>query len=111
MYFYFNFSCITNIAYISGFVKFLEGYYIIVITQRTKVAVIGPHVIYKVMNTAMIPIPNDIVKYTHPEESRFVFSKLYKSANYAPLLLMESSPGQVELSSIKLVFTSSPLSM
>jgi hypothetical protein len=55
-------------------VKFLEGYYIIVITQRTKVAVIGPHVIYKVMNTAMIPIPkpNDIVKYTHPEESRFV---------------------------------------
>jgi hypothetical protein len=56
-------------------VKFLEGYYIIVITQRTKVAVIGPHVIYKVMNTAMIPIPNDIVKYTHPEESRFVFSK------------------------------------
>jgi hypothetical protein len=63
------------------------------------------------MNTAMIPIPNDIVKYTHPEESRFVFSKLYKSANYAPLLLMESSPGQVELSSIKLVFTPSPLSM
>lgn len=57
---------------LTGFVKFLEGYYIIVITQRAKVGVIGPHVIYKIMNTAVIPIPNDTVKYTHPDESRFV---------------------------------------
>ncbi|XP_071138018.1 polyphosphoinositide phosphatase-like isoform X1 [Mytilus edulis] len=64
---------------IVGFVKFLEGYYIIVITQRAKVAVIGPHVIYKVMNTAMIPIPNDTVKYTHPDESRY--KKLFESVD------------------------------
>lgn len=33
---------------IVGFVRFLEGYYIILVTKRRKVAVIGLHTIYKV---------------------------------------------------------------
>lgn len=32
---------------IVGFVRFLEGYYIILVTKRRKVAVIGLHTIYK----------------------------------------------------------------
>ena len=33
---------------IVGFIRFLEGYYIILVTKRRKVAVIGLHTIYKV---------------------------------------------------------------
>ena len=62
-----------NISYsfYSGFIKFLEGYYILLITKRRKVGLIGPHVIYKIEDTSMIYIPNDSVRYTHPEEQRF----------------------------------------
>lgn len=48
----------------------MEGYYIILITKRRKVAVIGTHVIYKIEDTSMIYIPNDSVRYTHPDESK-----------------------------------------
>ena len=41
-----------------GFVRFLEGYYIILITKRRKVGVIGHHTIYKIEDTAMIYIPS-----------------------------------------------------
>ena len=53
-----------------GFVRFLEGYYVILITKRRRVALIGPHTVYKVEDTAMVYIPNDTVKYTHPDEQR-----------------------------------------
>ena len=33
-----------------GFVKFTQGYYIVFITRRRKVAQIGGHIIYKVLN-------------------------------------------------------------
>lgn len=33
---------------IVGFVRFLEGYYIILVTKRRKVAILGLHTIYKV---------------------------------------------------------------
>ena len=35
---------------IVGFVRFLEGYYIVLVTKRRKVAMIGLHTIYKVMD-------------------------------------------------------------
>ena len=44
---------------LAGFVRFLEGYYIILITKRRKVGVIGHHTIFKIEDTAMIYIPND----------------------------------------------------
>ena len=47
---------------IIGFVRFLEGYYIYLITKRLKVAMVGNHSIYKIEDTAMIYIPNDEVK-------------------------------------------------
>lgn len=55
-----------------GFVRFLEGYYIVLITKRRKMADIGGHAIYKIEDTNMIYIPNDSVRITHPDEARYV---------------------------------------
>lgn len=55
---------------LTGFVRFLEGYYIVLITKRRKVADIGGHSIYKIEDTSMIYIPNDSVRVTHPDEGR-----------------------------------------
>lgn len=60
---------ITNI---SGFIRFLEGYYIILVTKRRKVAVIGSHTIYKIEDTTTIYIPSDISKPSHPDEQRYL---------------------------------------
>ena len=55
---------------LTGFVKFLEGYYIVLITKRRRVALIGSHTIYKIEDTSLVYIPNDTVRYTHPDEPR-----------------------------------------
>lgn len=47
----------------------MEGYYLILVTQRVKVAKIGSHVIYRVQGTNMIYIPGNSA--THPDESRY----------------------------------------
>uniref|UniRef100_A0A3Q0RDM9 FIG4 phosphoinositide 5-phosphatase n=1 Tax=Amphilophus citrinellus TaxID=61819 RepID=A0A3Q0RDM9_AMPCI len=56
---------------IVGFVRFLEGYYIVLITKPRKMADIGGHSIYKIEDTTMIYIPNDSVRVTHPDEARY----------------------------------------
>ena len=53
-----------------GFIKFLEGYHMIVITRRSQVARIGYHRIYKIDETDMISITNEDIKKVHPDESR-----------------------------------------
>ncbi|KAK9307836.1 hypothetical protein QLX08_001916 [Tetragonisca angustula] len=67
-----------------GFVRFLEGYYIILVTKRRKVAVIGHHTIYKIEDTSMIYIPNDTIRVFHPEEQRYVkmFQSIDLSSNF-----------------------------
>ncbi|XP_078001489.1 polyphosphoinositide phosphatase-like [Glandiceps talaboti] len=69
---------------IVGFVRFLEGYYIILITKRRRNAVIGGHNIYKVEDTSMIYIPNDTVRQAHSDESRYVkvFQSVDLSSNF-----------------------------
>uniref|UniRef100_A0AAR2IW76 SAC domain-containing protein n=1 Tax=Pygocentrus nattereri TaxID=42514 RepID=A0AAR2IW76_PYGNA len=69
---------------IVGFVRFLEGYYIILITKRRKVADIGGHSIYKIEDTNMIYIPNDSVRVTHPDEARYLrmFQNVDLSSNF-----------------------------
>ncbi|ESO98034.1 hypothetical protein LOTGIDRAFT_143268 [Lottia gigantea] len=57
---------------IFGFVRFLEGYYVVLITKRSCKQLIGPHAIYKIEDTSMVYIPNDAVRYFHPLESRYV---------------------------------------
>ncbi|XP_076628632.1 polyphosphoinositide phosphatase FIG4 isoform X3 [Colletes latitarsis] len=69
---------------IVGFVRFLEGYYIILVTKRCRVAVVGHHTIYKVLDTSMIYIPNDTVRVFHPDEQRYVkmFQSIDLSSNF-----------------------------
>ncbi|CAF1057416.1 unnamed protein product [Adineta steineri] len=57
---------------IIGFIKFLEGYYMIVITRRSQVARIGYHRIYKIDETSMLSITNEDIKKTHPDESKYL---------------------------------------
>ncbi|XP_046286021.1 polyphosphoinositide phosphatase isoform X4 [Marmota monax] len=67
-----------------GFVRFLEGYYIVLITKRRKMADIGGHAIYKIEDTNMIYIPNDSVRITHPDEARYlrIFQNVDLSSNF-----------------------------
>lgn len=69
---------------IPGFIRFLEGYYIILVTKRRRVAVIGHHTIYKIEDTSMIYIPNDIIRLFHPDEQRYVkmFQSIDLSSNF-----------------------------
>ncbi|ELT99122.1 hypothetical protein CAPTEDRAFT_142019 [Capitella teleta] len=69
---------------IVGFVRFLEGFYILLITKRRKVAMIGPHTFYKIEDTKMMYIPNDTVRYTHPDEQKYVkmFQNIDLSSNF-----------------------------
>uniref|UniRef100_A0A9J7XA73 FIG4 phosphoinositide 5-phosphatase n=1 Tax=Cyprinus carpio carpio TaxID=630221 RepID=A0A9J7XA73_CYPCA len=69
---------------IVGFVRFLEGYYIVLITKRRRMADIGGHSIYKIEDTNMIYIPNDSVRVTHPDEARYVriFQNVDLSSNF-----------------------------
>lgn len=67
-----------------GFIRFLEGYYIILINKRRKVAVVGYHTIYKIQDTCMIYIPNDTVRILHQDEQRYVkmFQSIDLSSNF-----------------------------
>ncbi|XP_063610918.1 polyphosphoinositide phosphatase-like [Penaeus indicus] len=69
---------------IVGFVRFLEGYYIILVTKRRKVAVIGLHTIYKVVDTAMIYIPNESTRKNRDDEPKYVrlFQNIDLSSNF-----------------------------
>ncbi|XP_072911994.1 polyphosphoinositide phosphatase [Hemitrygon akajei] len=64
---------------IVGFVRFLEGYYIVLITKRRKVADIGGHSIYKIEDINSVYIPNDSVRIAHPDEAKYV--KIFQSVD------------------------------
>uniref|UniRef100_H2YYI3 SAC domain-containing protein n=1 Tax=Ciona savignyi TaxID=51511 RepID=H2YYI3_CIOSA len=77
----------------AGFIRFMEGYYLILITKRSKVAEIGGHSIYKIEDTTMINIPNSstVNMYSIPRylrsfqtvdlSSNFYFSYSYDLSN------------------------------
>ncbi|KAJ2949841.1 hypothetical protein O0L34_g11156 [Tuta absoluta] len=67
-----GFNKLVSAFGIVGFIRFLEGYYIILVTKRRKIAMIGLHSIYKIEDTSMIYIPNDTSKPQHPDEQRYV---------------------------------------
>lgn len=54
------------------------------VTKRRRIAVIGHHTIYKIEDTSMIYIPNDIVRVFHPDEQRYVkmFQSIDLSSNF-----------------------------
>jgi len=43
----------------------------VLITKRRRVAQIGGHTIYKIEDTTMVYIPNDLIRYVHPDEQRY----------------------------------------
>ncbi|KAI9193603.1 Sac phosphatase domain-containing protein [Polychytrium aggregatum] len=70
---------------IVGFVKFLEGYYIILITKRSAVALLGGHYVYHIDDTLLISVPGPGSKYDRkPDESRYlqIFGQVDLSKNF-----------------------------
>lgn len=47
---------------ISGFIKFLGPYYMLLITKRRQIGAICGHTVYAVSKSAMIPLPNSTVQ-------------------------------------------------
>ncbi|XP_057307626.1 polyphosphoinositide phosphatase-like [Hydractinia symbiolongicarpus] len=71
---------------ILGFVRFLEGYYVVLISKRRRVALIGGHTIYKVDDVDVIPIANEQAKAKmgNPDETRYlrIFMNVDLSSNF-----------------------------
>ncbi|XP_037958284.1 polyphosphoinositide phosphatase [Teleopsis dalmanni] len=54
-----------------GFVRFLEGYYLILVTKRKCCAHIGMHLIYTIKDTVMVRVNEATLKTPHPFEERY----------------------------------------
>jgi len=65
--------------FFSGFIKFTEGYYIVLVKKRQHVAIIGHHNIYKIKETSMIYIPRDSSRSNNPVEQRYM--KMFQSVD------------------------------
>lgn len=67
-----------------GFIRFLHGYYLILIIKRRKVASIGYHTIYKVEDTKLVYIPNKLPTEFVNEEQRYVraFNSIDLTSNF-----------------------------
>nr|GFD51781.1 polyphosphoinositide phosphatase [Tanacetum cinerariifolium] len=61
-----------------GFIRFTDAYYMVLITKRAQVAMLGGHYIYQVDGTEMIPLTTGSAaryqKDRNPEEARFLAS-------------------------------------
>lgn len=59
-----------------GFIRFTGAYYMLMITKRSQVAMIGGHYVYQVDGTELVPLatpPSTRFKVDrHPEEARFI---------------------------------------
>jgi hypothetical protein len=53
-----------------GFVRFLESYYIVVVTKHSQVAFIGGHYVYHVEETAIIPVVAPLKNEKKADEAR-----------------------------------------
>ncbi|KAI8589540.1 polyphosphoinositide phosphatase Fig4 [Geranomyces variabilis] len=70
---------------IVGFIRFLEGYYIILITKRSAVALIGGHYVYHIDDTMVVSVPGPGAKVDRrPDEARYVqiFGQVDLSKNF-----------------------------
>ncbi|KAK5165136.1 phosphatidylinositol-3,5-bisphosphate 5-phosphatase [Saxophila tyrrhenica] len=59
-----------------GFIRFTEAYYMLIVTQRKQVAMIGGHYVYQVEGTELVPLTTGassrFVRDRNPEETRFL---------------------------------------
>lgn len=69
---------------IVGFIRFLEGFYLILMTKRRRVAMVGHHTIYKIEDISMIYIPHDSVRCPHRDEAKYMkmFQNIDLSSNF-----------------------------
>lgn len=69
---------------IIGFVKFLEGYYLILVTKRNKIGFIGNHTIYTIKDTTIYKISYEGTKSSNPLESKYLkmFMNVDLSSNF-----------------------------
>ena len=66
---------------IIGFVKFLKGYYLILITECKKIAKIGRHDIFTVKDTEMIRLYNYQVRDKNLREDEKKYKNIFKNFN------------------------------
>ncbi|KAK6106560.1 hypothetical protein QQG55_24700 [Brugia pahangi] len=62
-----------------GAVRFLEGYYLLVVTKARVVAMIGYHEIYKIEEVILIPLAVQGIPVNNPDELRYL--KLFQSVD------------------------------
>ncbi|XP_058975883.1 polyphosphoinositide phosphatase-like [Musca domestica] len=64
---------VTSAYGVLGFVRFLEGYYLILVTKRKSCAHLGMHLIYTIKDTVMVKVnePSNTLKTPHPYEERY----------------------------------------
>ncbi|XP_072971517.1 phosphoinositide phosphatase SAC3-like [Typha angustifolia] len=73
---------LTNCYGIIGFVKFLGPYYMLVITERTKIGAICGHAVYKVTKSEMIALPNSTVhRYLVDSKNENRYKKLLSTVD------------------------------
>lgn len=62
----------------------MESYYMILVTKRTKCAVIGKHLVYTIKDTVLIRVCEPTVKGTHPLEQRYLrmFTNIDLNSNF-----------------------------
>ena len=53
-----------------GFVRFLQGYYVVFVTKRRRAATVGWHTVYKIEEVKTVYVPADEGKDAHPDEAR-----------------------------------------
>ncbi|KAH8293111.1 hypothetical protein KR044_004281 [Drosophila immigrans] len=63
---------VTSAYGVLGFVRFLEGYYLLLVTKRKCCAHIGMHLVYTIKDTVMVPV-NVVTSQRppHPHEERY----------------------------------------
>jgi hypothetical protein len=57
----------------TGFIRFMQGYYMLLISRKSKVGAIGSHFVYSIDDTIYVPIPHPSFKPTNNpnEEMRY----------------------------------------
>ncbi|XP_060645112.1 polyphosphoinositide phosphatase [Drosophila nasuta] len=76
---------VTSAYGVLGFVRFLEGYYLILITKRQCCAHIGKHLVYSIKDTVMVRV-NEVTSQRppHPHEERYkrMFQNIDLNSNF-----------------------------
>lgn len=75
---------VTSLFGIAGFVHFLEGYYVYIITKASIIAVIGGHFIYKIDEAQLVSITPANKIDRQPDEARYIdmFSSVDLTRNF-----------------------------